>query len=447
MEKRVIWKPNSDPQRNFLASSARIALIGGGAGGGKTSALLMAGARQIKNRYHRAVIFRQDFPSLRQIISKSVLLFPQLGGDYNKSEHIWEFPSGATILFSHLENELAVAQHSGQEYSFIGYDELQQLPGDTTDSEGQPVNDAFAFMQSRLRAPVDSGLDLFIRATGTPDGPGIAWMKSFFKIPDSGKSTEFVDKTTGFRRAYFRSVCDDNPALDPAYKRQLLALPIQRKKALLDGDFTASIGQVFTEWNYELHTCDPFKVPEGLSMWRGGDDGYASPACILWFLYDEIRDRIFIVDEIYQRGLMAEELGEAILTIDAKYSSEPLDGEIDPASFADIGLGSESGSGGRADKMNALGCRWRAAQKGAGSRIAGKHLVHSRFALKKDGFPGLVICRNCKNLIREIPQLCYSKTGNTEDVDTNCSDHGFDAMRYGLGRKKFNYGRVKLHGL
>jgi len=38
---------------------------------------------------------------------------------------------------------------------------------------------------------------------------------------------------------------------------------------------------------------------------------------------------------------------------------------------------------GRADQMNKLGCRWRAAEKGAGSRLAGIAAIHARRFLER----------------------------------------------------------------
>src|SRR5262245_55348634 len=223
-ERPIIWQPNSEPQRRFLSCPARYAMIGGGAGGGKTSALLADAVSQIANPRHRAVIFRIDYPSLKHIISASYRLFTPLGGQYNKSEHTWYFPSGATLEFAHLEDERAMFQHSGKEYSWIGFDEAQQLQGDDVDSRGQPVNSMFSFMQSRLRAPQGSdGLRLSVRLTATSLGPGAAWLKAYFQIPDSGEDTDFVDEVTGFRRCYFKSTVADNPALSGTqYERQLI---------------------------------------------------------------------------------------------------------------------------------------------------------------------------------------------------------------------------------
>ena len=74
-------------------------------------------------------------------------------------------------------------------------------------------------------------------------------------------------------------------------------------------------------------------------------------------------------------------MAEAVLNIDEQYGDAVEGDIIDCASFANIGLGSESGKGGRADIMNSLGCRWQPSEKGEGSRIAGKSLVHESLAL------------------------------------------------------------------
>lgn len=452
-ERNVLWKPNSDVQRSFLACSARTAMIGGGAGGGKTSALLAAAALQTANPKHRAVIFRRDIPSLKHIMSASYALFLPMRATFNKQERTWTFPRGSTLEFSHLEDETAIYQHAGKEYSFIGFDELQQLPGDAQDSRGQPINSAFAFMQSRLRAPKDSGLRLEIRATATPGGVGMQWVKAYFRIPDSGESTEFVDDVTGFRRAYFKSTVEDNPALDADYKKMLLDLPAAQRKALLLGDWSAFVGQVFDEWNFQRHVCEPFAIPAEWEIWRGADDGFASPACVVWLAYDEMHDRIFVIAELYARGLTPQAMAGEVRRIDASIPRNVghgrvvengpavrVSGLIDSASFATTGAAELS----RAAQMNALDCNWKPCSKGAGSRVAGISEVHSRLAMKEDDRPGLVVFNTCRNLIRTLPSLVYD-TRHPEDIADGSEDHCFDALRYGLLYRPLKAGRARVN--
>jgi hypothetical protein len=95
-------------------------------------------------------------------------------------------------------------------------------------------------------------------------------------------------------------------------------------------------------------------------MWRSCDDGFAAPACVLWFAHDKIYDRIYVVNEIYARGLIPMSLAQATLAIDRQYGAHrQTQGIIDSASFADIGMG-----GGRANTMNAMGTRWQPSEKG-----------------------------------------------------------------------------------
>ena len=47
------------------------------------------------------------------------------------------------------------------------------------------------------------------------------------------------------------------------------------------------------------------------------------------------------------------------------------------------------------------------------------------------GRPRLQVVNTCVNLIRELQSIPLSKT-KPEDVDTNASDHAYDALRYML---------------
>jgi hypothetical protein len=445
----VLWRANSEPQRAFLRSTARHCLIGGGNNSGKTSVLLAASAISSGNAKSRAIIFRKDYPSLKQIISDSHALFLPMRATYNRSDHTWRWPSGATLEFSHLEDESAVFQHSGKRYNFLGFDEVTHLGADVVDGLGNPINSAFAFMQTRLRADVNSGLALECRATGTPSGPGMVWVKNFYGIPDSGESAEFVHPLTKYRHQYIRALATDNPAISAEdYARQLAHLSAAQRRALQHGDWTAFEGQVFEEFRHERHTCrpiDPSEIPEDWDMWRSCDDGYSAPCSVLFYAYDKVADRVYVVDEVYERGLNPEELAAIALEKDAAFG-RTLSGVIDSAAFADVGLGTTAGQGSRGAIMNTKGCAWEPTTKGAGSRVQGISLIHQRLALKPDGYGGLIICHNVRNLLRTLPAMVYSRT-HPEDIDDNCEQHAVDSLRYGLSRRKFNYGKVRIEGI
>ena len=437
-ERPILWEP-TPRQAEFLSCPAREALFAGSVGSGKTDAILMAGLSQVKNPKHRALILRRTFPMLRDLIGRSHELFLPLGAQFNKGTSQWTFPGGAIVEFGFLDADEDKFRYMGRQFSFIGWDELTSWPGDSTDPQGQPVSGAYVYMLTRLRAVEGSGLRLECRATCTPGGIGHSFVKARFAIPDDGSSSEVIDPQTGYRRVFIRATIKDNPYLaNTEYARSLEALPSATRKALLLGRWDVFEGAVFSEWDHTKHTCDPFPIPCEWEMWRGADDGYAAPACVLWLAHDHIHDRIYVVAELYQRGLTPEAMASEVLGLDRSIPVDDggevfdndlsLDGIIDSASFADVGLGGQSGRGGRGHVMNSLGCKWKPSEKGAGSRVAGVSAVHQRLALKSDGFGGLVIFRNCRNLIRTLPAMTYDRK-NPEDIDPDCEEHAVKALQ------------------
>jgi hypothetical protein len=452
-ERPVLWQP-TQKQAEFLSCPAREVLFAGSVGSGKTDAILMAGLSQVKNPKHRALILRRTFPMLRDVIGRSHELFLPLGATFNKGTSQWTFLSGAILEFGFLDADEDKFRYMGRQFSFIGWDELTSWPGDGTDAQGQPVSSAYVYLLSRLRAVEGSGLRLEVRATCTPGGVGHSWVKSRWNIPDDGSSSEVIDPVSGFRRKFIAAKISDNPYLaGTEYERQLAALPEASRKALLLGRWDVYEGAVFSEWNPSVHVCNPFPVAATWELWRACDDGYKNPCCILWFAHDrDVTDTTYVIDEIYGAGLLPSELGEAILhrdrDIDIGFGGEtykndqPLTGVIDSSAFSDYGSGGFS----RADAMNRLGCNWRPAEKGTGSRVAGISAIHARLALRRDGTPGLRVFGRCKNLIRTLPSLCYD-TAHPEDIDSDAEDHAVDCLRYGLTRRQTYFFEDRVYGI
>lgn len=440
LPEEVLWEANPGPQTCFLATSAREVLFGGALGGGKTDGLLMAAFNQADNPAHRAIIFRRTFPRLKDVIGRSWELFPDLGATYNKQEKQWTFPSGAIVEFGYLDSPEDVSVYRGRAFSFLGFDELGEWPGDGEDAGGTPVSQSYLYMLTRLRATGESGLALEVRCTCNPGQVGHHWIKARWGIPDDGGGNQTRDPATGYRRLFIPSRITDNPFLAGTdYERSLNALPEADRKTLRDGRWDVYQGAVFSEWNPRLHVCDPFPIPESWEQWRGADDGYAAPAVVLWFARDPVHDVIYVTRELHQPGMTPEVMAKRTLAMDA---GRPMWGIIDAAAFADLGMG----GGGRANVMNALGCRWKPSEKGTGSRVTGKASVHQRLALRLDGTPGLRVFRNCVNLIRTLPALPYSKT-HPEDVETASDDHDYDALRTGLlARKPAPIGLARVSG-
>jgi hypothetical protein len=217
-------------------------------------------------------------------------------------------------------------------------------------------------------------------------------------------------------------------------------------------------GYVWRAWR---HVCEPFAIPATWDIWRGGDDGYNAPASVHWLTQNPDNGTFYVIAEIYEKGLLPDEFARKTLEMDYSIrvnfgddevgeNDLELAGKMDSAAFSDTGTGKES----RAAQMNRLGCRWRAVEKGTGSRVMRAQMMHKVLApnplMHKDRngvcFPGIRIFSRCTAAIRTIPKLPISDK-NPEDVDTDSEDHAFDSITYGLTEKRAYFVKAKITGI
>jgi predicted phage terminase large subunit-like protein len=216
-------------------------------------------------RYHhvpgyRAIIFRRTFPELSQqdgLIDRSLQTYPELGATYNKGDHMWTFPSGATIAFGHMEHETDKLKYKSAQFAYIAFDEL------TTFLESQ-----YLYMFSRCRTiAIDpytgKVIPARIRSGSNPGDVGHEWVEK-----------RFIDSLVPFEVAWFKNIDEvdtrvpegtplalsrqfipatryDNPTLmerDPEYDARLQQLPLLDREQLACGNWKiTATGNVFHE--------------------------------------------------------------------------------------------------------------------------------------------------------------------------------------------------------
>jgi len=408
----VVFHPNDGPQTEFLAAPEKDVLYGGAAGGGKSYAMLVDPLRFAHKKLHRALILRRSMPELRELIDKSRELYPQAfpGAKFKEVEKLWNFPSGAKIEFGFLERDADVYRYQGQAYSWIGFDEITHLPTEF----------AWNYLASRLRT-TDSSIETYLRCTANPGGVGAHWVKK--RYIDSHEHNKSFIGHDGLSRKFIPARLNDNPYLakDGRYEQMLKALPPIQRRQLLEGNWDVAEGAAFVEFSPDKHIIEPFQLPISWERVKGIDYGYAAESCCLWGILDSQDGTLIIYRELYRKGLTGLDLGRIIteMEIEDPFS---VQGVLDTSAWARTGTTGPTVG----ETLQQLGHKLRRADK---NRIQGKIQIHEYLKLQQSGRPRLQIFNTCPNLIRELQSIPLSKT-RPEDVDTNASDHAYDALRY-----------------
>lgn len=270
----MILKPQPGFQEQFLASPADIVIGGGAAGSGKTFVELLESLRHKDHEGFRAVFFRRTTTQIMSpggLWDSAMKIFPGIGAECTESKRRITFPSGVTIKFEHLEYEKDKYNWQGSEIPLIIFDELPHF------TWGQ-----FTYMLSRNRSTC--GVKPYIRATCNPDSD--SWVREvidwwidgngyvikercgiirYFTVDSDNivwgdspqevvnkcphifsnkKLQEFDIKDLVKSLTFIEGDIYENKALletDPAYLGNLLALPTEEKKRLLEKNWNIKV--------------------------------------------------------------------------------------------------------------------------------------------------------------------------------------------------------------
>lgn len=417
----ILWKPQAK-QALALSCPAFELFYGGAAGGGKSDFLLadfLAGCNEGRSAW-RGVLFRKTYKELEELIVRAKELYIPIGAQYNKTEHMFTFPTGSFLRLRYLEREEQVEHYQGHQYTWIGFDEIGNYATDY----------CYLYMISRLRSA--QGLKCYIRATGNPGGVGHNWVKKRF-IDGKKPNTIYTDEM-GRSRCFIPSLLDDNRILmknDPDYEKNLSLLPKYLYEALRHGNWDIIAGSAFEEFRREKHVIAPFALHS--SVWFkfcSMDWGYSKPFSIGWWAVNN-EGRMIRYRELYGCEKEAVNKGvkkSALEVAKEAYALSVTEGVsimvADPAVWSKVDKGMSI-----AEKFESIG--WKMI-KANNDRINGKMQLHQLLKQKgEDGTPLLLVFDTCIDFIRTIPLLLSSKT-HPEDIDTTLEDHIYDETRYAI---------------
>jgi hypothetical protein len=371
----------------------------------------------------------------------SLSLYPPHLMKYNAAEHKWYHVNGSVIEFGYLESDASVQIYQSAEYDVIRIDEASHM------SEYR-----ITYMKSRIRGANDYPKQL--KLTSNPGGTGHRFLKKRFKIGINKPEVPFKEyigkdemgKEYSEMRVFIPAKVYDNEFLmksNPDYIKNLLQLPEKERKQLLEGSWDVYEDQAFPEFDYSIHVCEPFIIPQHWKRWLAVDNGYDDPFAWYWHAVDE-QGTVYVYREFTrEKGDMAtmiiyEQQAEKVVE---RSTHVDINGKEYREKFMFIVAGHDAwGKHVRDQKGKTIINYYQEGGlygfiEGVKDRRLRKAVLHEYLRPYRDGNTGkktakLKIFNTCKKLIEMLPEMQKDPDDNEKYLDVE--DHWVDALAYGL---------------
>lgn len=489
----IVWQfiPGTSQEFALYAPCDEI-LYTGARGPGKTDVQLMRFRSRVGmgyGKFWRGVIFDMEYKNLDDLVAKSKRWFPAFGDGArfleSGKDYKWVWPTGEELLFRAAETPEDYWKFHGQEYPFIGWNELAKYPsGDLYDmilscnrSSFTPEKDT---PHHRIVGPTGEvicdrntgqllpAIPLEIFSTTNPFGAGHNWVKRrwitcapYGKVVRTDREvfnprTKRKEIVTRTQLCIFGSY-RENIYLDPKYVATLEGEKNpNRRKAWLEGSWDIEAGGIFDDlWRTDIHICPRFVVPATWYVDRAFDWGSSTPFSVIWFAEANGEEVIlpngskwapqpgtlFQIFEWYGAQAVGTNMGlkltpqviaenivkiEEFLLEKKWIAAKPRPGPADNQIFSDPRKDVDT----TAHVMESKGIVWQKSDKSRGSRVRGVDLFRGRLynSLMNEG-AGAFIMQNNAATISLLPGMPKCPK-NPDDADSTVEDHIWDTWRY-----------------
>jgi hypothetical protein len=436
-----------------IPESFDLALLGG-RGGGKSFAeawLILRHAEQYREGA-RILYLRKSYKGIADFESLLREIFGAIYGTaarYNTQEHLWRLPNGAYLELGQLESEADYSKYQGRSFNLIIVDEAGQY--------SEP--DLLDRLRSNLRAP--SGIQPRFVLAANPGGVGHAWISKRYVFGGASPWEPFEEKQSGRMFVHAPSTYRDNHAInqDEYLKSLKSSCPFDPEllRAWTDGDWSIARGAFFASCLGDHNLIEPWQEIPTL-FWnrhrkeRWGDPylahdwGTSAPSVTLLMVESNGHEgpdgrfypkgSILVLDEYAsnQPGSLEKGMGYTVDILADRIKEMCQGWDVRPQGVGDDAIFARTGMATIAEEFRRHGVSFREAQKG--DRRTGWERMRRMLAdAGKLDVPGLYIARNCSYLWSTLPYLARDPR-KSDDVDTKGPDHGADALRYGILRRK-----------
>lgn len=419
----LTYNPNPK-QIEFHSSGARFRFFVGGWGNGKTDAgVAEAFALAMEYPGTTGLICRKTRPELRATTQRQffeggrgpVGCWPgcpqEVIRKFNKTDNELTLINDTKIHFWPLDDPDKL---SNLNLSWFLIDQGEEIP-----------EDIFQMLIGRLRENSGPRIGMVL---ANPNGHDWIWRRNVF-LKGGGA---YEDHYMVHAKTY------DNPNLPSDYIESLENMPESWRKRFIEGSFDVFSGQIWPEFDADVHTIRPFPIPRNWDLVEGIDHGRRNPTAVLWAAFDE-KGNAFIFDEHYEAGKLVGHHAKAIhekrayyrlpiyTVIDASAShKDPNTGRSVIDEYWDHGIVTIPSDRHVPARVNRV-AEWLMLNKEWPNPVTGE--------TRPDGWPKLYIFKNCVHLIEHIQQYQWKKKPLQQEADAKeqpleKDDHDVDALGY-----------------
>lgn len=318
-------------------------------------------------------------------------------------EHLWEFtknpleatyvPTGQKIYFRGLDDPLKVTSVT-VDIGFLCWMWIEEAYEVMSEAD-------FDVLDESIRGEVPDGLFKQITLTFNPWNEHHWMKKRFFDAPPD---PDILALTTNYMCNEWLDAADIK-VFEDMKKRN------PRRYAVAGlGGWGIVDGLVYENWKEEAFDIDEVRRSPGVISAFGLDFGYTNdPSTLFCGLLDLKEKRLFVFDEMYEKGLSNKKIADTIK--DMGYGKERITADsAEPKSI---------------DELKSLGLRVKGAMKGKDSIKNGIQWIQDL---------EIIIHPRCVNFITEISNYTWDqdKFGNKLNAPIDDFNHLMDAMRYAL---------------
>lgn len=413
-----------EKQAEFHGMSRKFRFFVGGWGNGKTSAgCVEALSLALEYPGSTGLIARKTRGELKATTQHH--FFHGGGGDPNSGDYTG-CPAPLIKKFNKTEGRLELV--NGSVIHFWPLDEPEKLSNINLgwfliDQAEEVPEDMFLMLRGRLRQKVAPRCGICL---ANPNGHDWIWMYCVQRAKDFPEMGMIHAKTS------------DNPNLPDDYIDALMKMPDSWRKRFMDGSFDVFSGQIWPEFDPDVHVIKPFPVPLNWEILEGIDHGRRNPTAVLWAALDELGN-CFIVDEHYEAGKLVKHHAQEIhrrrvlyklptyTVLDASASQkDPNTGRSVVDEYWDNGIPTIPSDRHVPARINRI-AEWLMFDPSHPHPITGE--------IREEGWPKLYIFANCVELIEHIQQYQWKKKPPTAEEDAKerpleKDDHDVDALGY-----------------